>query len=110
MANILQIEAWFAPMLAKLGDKPLTTVCALPLYHIFALTACYMLGARLGMMCLLITNPRDIPGFVATLRDYKVNLFPAVNTLFNALINDPDFARLDFSEPVMLSHFSAVAC
>jgi len=97
IANILQAEAWFKPMLGKLGDRALTTVCALPLYHIFALTACYMLGARLGMMCLLITNPRDIPGFVATLRNYKVNLFPAVNTLFNALANDADFARLDFS-------------
>ncbi|TDP73253.1 long-chain-fatty-acid--CoA ligase [Roseateles toxinivorans] len=97
VANILQAEAWFKPMLDKLGDRALTTVCALPLYHIFALTACYMLGARLGMMCLLITNPRDIPGFVATLRNYKVNLFPAVNTLFNALANDADFARLDFS-------------
>ncbi len=101
VANILQAQAWFKPMTDTLGNKPLTTVCALPLYHIFALTACYMLGARLGMMCLLITNPRDIPGFVATLRDYKVNLFPAVNTLFNALANDPDFARLDFSELVI---------
>jgi long-chain acyl-CoA synthetase len=97
VANILQAEAWFTPMLDKLGDKALTTVCALPLYHIFALTACYMLGARLGMMCLLITNPRNIPGFVATLRNYRINMFPAVNTLFNALANDADFARLDFS-------------
>lgn len=101
VANILQSEAWFSPMLGKLGDKPLTIVCALPLYHIFALTACYMLGARLGMMNLLIPNPRDIPGFVATLRNYKVNMFPAVNTLFNALANDPAFAKLDFSELVI---------
>ncbi|OWQ83739.1 long-chain fatty acid--CoA ligase [Roseateles terrae] len=101
VANILQSEAWFAPMLGKLGNKPLTIVCALPLYHIFALTACYMLGARLGMMNLLIPNPRDIPGFVATLRNYKVNMFPAVNTLFNALANDASFAKLDFSELVI---------
>jgi len=101
VANILQSEAWFRPMLSKVGDKPLTIVCALPLYHIFALTACYMLGARLGMMNLLIPNPRDIPGFVATLRNYKVNMFPAVNTLFNALANDPAFAKLDFSELVI---------
>ncbi|WP_282828220.1 long-chain-fatty-acid--CoA ligase [Pelomonas sp. V22] len=101
VANILQAEAWFQPMLNKLGGKPLTTVCALPLYHIFALTACYMLGARLGMMNLLIPNPRDIPGFISTLRQYRVNLFPAVNTLFNALANDPAFARLDFSELVI---------
>jgi long-chain acyl-CoA synthetase len=98
VANILQTEAWFEPMMSRLGDKQLTVVCALPLYHIFALTICYMMGARMGMRNLLIPNPRDIPGFVATLRDYKVNMFPAVNTLFNALANDPDFVRLDFSE------------
>jgi len=101
VANILQSEAWFAPMLNKLGDKPLTVVCALPLYHIFALTACYMLGARMGIMNLLIPNPRDIPGLIATLRNYRVNMFPAVNTLFNALANDPAFAKLDFSELVI---------
>jgi long-chain acyl-CoA synthetase len=101
VANILQSEAWFAPMLNKLGDKPLTIVCALPLYHIFALTACYMLGARMGLMNLLIPNPRDIPGLIATLRNYRVNMFPAVNTLFNALANDPSFAKLDFSELVI---------
>jgi long-chain acyl-CoA synthetase len=98
VANILQTEAWFKPMLDQLGNKPLTVVCALPLYHIFALTICYMMGARLGMMNLLIPNPRDIPGLIATLSEHKVNMFPAVNTLFNALANDPAFARLDFSE------------
>jgi long-chain acyl-CoA synthetase len=97
VANIMQTEAWFKPVLDTLGDRPLTVVCALPLYHIFALTICYMMGARLGMMNLLIPNPRDIPGFIRTLRNYKVNMFPAVNTLFNALANEPDFARLDFS-------------
>ncbi|MFZ5548829.1 MAG: long-chain-fatty-acid--CoA ligase [Pseudomonadota bacterium] len=97
VANIIQSEAWFAPMLNKLGDRPMTAVCALPLYHIFALTICYMLGARMGMMNLLIPNPRDIPGLIRTLGEHKVNMFPAVNTLFNALANEPDFARLDFS-------------
>ena len=101
VANILQSEAWFRPMLDKLGDRQITTVCALPLYHIFALTACFMLGARLGMMNLLVPNPRDIPGFVKTLSRWRVNMFPAVNTLFNALANDADFARLDFSELVI---------
>jgi long-chain acyl-CoA synthetase len=101
VANILQSEAWFMPMLESLGKKQLITVCALPLYHIFALTACYMLGARLGMMNLLIPNPRDIPGFISTLQKFKINMFPAVNTLFNALANDPAFARLDFSELVI---------
>ena len=101
VANILQSEAWFAPMLNRLGDKPLTIVCALPLYHIFALTACYMLGARMGITNLLIPNPRDIQGLIATLRNYRVNMFPAVNTLFNALANDPAFSKLDFSELVI---------
>jgi long-chain acyl-CoA synthetase len=101
VANILQTEAWFRPMLDQLGNKPLTAVCALPLYHIFALTICYMMGSRLGMMNLLIPNPRDIPGLIRTLSAHKVNMFPAVNTLFNALANEPEFARLDFSELVV---------
>jgi long-chain acyl-CoA synthetase len=101
VANILQSEAWFKPMFDQLGDKPLTIVCALPLYHIFALTICYMFGARLGAMNILVPNPRDIPGLVKTLRSFKVNMFPAVNTLFNALANDPEFATLDFSELVI---------
>jgi long-chain acyl-CoA synthetase len=97
VANILQTEAWFRPMLDKVSGSQMTVVCALPMYHIFALTICYLMGARLGMMNLLIPNPRDINGFVRTLQDYRVNMFPAVNTLFNALANDPGFARLDFS-------------
>ncbi len=101
VANIIQSEAWFMPKLTEGGaspDQQMTIVCALPLYHIFALTACYMLGARLGMVNLLIPNPRDIPGFIKTLRNHRVNMFPAVNTLFNALANHPDFATLDFSQ------------
>jgi long-chain acyl-CoA synthetase len=102
VANVLQSEAWFQPKLQTLPpDRQLTVVCALPLYHIFALTACFMLGARLGMKCLLIPNPRDIPGFVKTLAKHRVKMFPAVNTLFNALANDADFARLDFSDLVI---------
>jgi long-chain acyl-CoA synthetase len=102
VANVLQSEAWFQPKLDTLPPgRQLTLVCALPLYHIFALTACFMLGARLGMANLLIPNPRDIPGFVKTLAKHRVNMFPAVNTLFNALANDPDFARLDFSDLVI---------
>ncbi len=97
VANILQCEAWFKPEMAKLGNDQIVNVCALPLYHIFALTACYMLGARLGSLNILIANPRDIPGFIKTLKGYKVNQFPAVNTLYNALANDPEFAKLDFS-------------
>lgn len=97
VANVLQTEAWFKPMLDKLGPNPMTLVCALPLYHIFALTICYLMGARLGAMNLLIPNPRDLRGFVKTLSRHRVNMFPAVNTMFNALANDPEFAQLDFS-------------
>ena len=99
VANVLQSEAWFLPMLGKVGtERQLIVVCALPLYHIYALTACFMLGARLGMLNLLIPNPRDIPGFIRVLAGHKVHLFPAVNTLFNSLLDDPAFASLDFSE------------
>ncbi len=97
VANIMQCEAWFKPMLDKAGDQQLVMVCALPLYHIFALTVCAMMGAHFGATNLLIPNPRDIPGLVRTLGKHRINMFPAVNTLFNALANDADFARLDFS-------------
>jgi len=98
VANILQAEEWFKPMLGRFGERQVAIVCALPLYHIFALTCCYLFGARQGMLNLLIPNPRDIPRFVRALQGRKIHMFPAVNTLFNALAHDPDFARLDFSE------------
>ena len=101
VANILQTEAWFNPMLKKVGHRQLNIVCALPLYHIFALTVCYFMGLRMGGCNLLIPNPRDIPGLVATLARHRIHMFPAVNTLYNALANDADFARLDFSELVV---------
>jgi long-chain acyl-CoA synthetase len=90
-------------MLARLPDQNVqfTNVCALPLYHIFALTACFMLGARMGHLNILVPNPRDIPGFIETLRGHRIHIFPAVNTLFNALANEPGFSRLDFSELVI---------
>jgi long-chain acyl-CoA synthetase len=97
VANILQTEAWFGPTLKSLGDRQMTIVCALPMYHIFALTICCLMGARMGGKNVMIPNPRDIPGLVKTLSSHRVNMFPAVNTLFNALVNDPGFARLDFS-------------
>ena len=97
VANLMQCEAWFKPMLNKVSDQQLTIVCALPLYHIFALTICALMGAHFGAMNLLIPNPRDFPGFIRTLAKHRVNMFPGVNTLFNALVNDPEFARLDFS-------------
>lgn len=97
VANIMQCEAWFKPMLQKVGDRQLTVVCALPLYHIFALTICALMGAHFGAMNLLIPNPRDLQGFIRTLSKHRVNMFPAVNTLFNSLANEPAFAHLDFS-------------
>ncbi|MEO7031015.1 MAG: long-chain-fatty-acid--CoA ligase, partial [Herbaspirillum sp.] len=98
IANVLQIELWMQPTLNKEPVfEQLTFVCALPLYHIFALTVCNLLGTRIGAMNLLIPNPRDIPGFIKELAKYKVNMFPAVNTLYNGLVNHPDFAKLDFS-------------
>jgi long-chain acyl-CoA synthetase len=98
IANVLQTEAWSQPGLRRPPVfDPLTIVCALPLYHIFALTACAMWGMRVGALNVLIPNPRDIKGLVKELGKYKFNLLPAVNTLYNALLNHPDFARLDFS-------------
>ena len=98
IANVLQNEAWFGPTLAKLpAGEQAQFVCALPLYHIYALTVCALLGLRVGGMNLLIPNPRDIAGFIKELKDYRINIFPAVNTLYNGLLNQPDFANLDFS-------------
>src|SRR6187401_871268 len=100
VANMLQVEAWNQPMVdipPKLDHMIIVT--ALPLYHIFALTACFLLGMRLGGMCLLIPNPRDIPGLVKELSHYKVNIFPAVNTLYNALLHHPNFSKIDWSMP-----------
>jgi long-chain acyl-CoA synthetase len=97
LANVLQNEAWFGPTLAQHKGAQLQFVCALPLYHIYALTVCALLGLRVGGVNVLIPNPRDMPGFVKELRKYKINIFPAVNTLYNGLLNNPEFATLDFS-------------
>jgi long-chain acyl-CoA synthetase len=98
VANVLQNDAWVQPAMRKVpAGEQLNIVCALPLYHIFALTACMMMGTRWGAMNILVTNPRDIPGFVKILSKYKFHLLPAVNTLNNALLNNEDFAKVDFS-------------
>jgi long-chain acyl-CoA synthetase len=99
LANVLQNDAWLQPALAIPPHvDQLFVVCALPLYHIFALTACYLLAVRAGGVNLLIPNPRDIAGFVKELRKYQVNSFPAVNTLYNGLMHHPDFRKIDFSK------------
>ena len=98
IANVLQSEAWCQPALEKAPlVESLTIVCALPLYHIFALTSCALWGTRMGALNILIPNPRDIGGFLKELRKYQFNVLPAVNTLYNAMLNHPDFATLDFS-------------
>ncbi|MGI8527131.1 MAG: long-chain-fatty-acid--CoA ligase [Pseudolabrys sp.] len=98
IANTLQVEAWEKPAVSR---APLARqqifVTALPLYHIFALTGCFLFSLRIGGMCLLIANPRDLPALIKDLRKYTVNIFPAVNTLFNGLLNHPDFKTIDWS-------------
>ena len=98
IANMLQVEEWMQPAInTRAGDEQINFVCALPLYHIFALTVCNMIGMRTGSCNLLIPNPRDIPGFAKELSTFRFNVFPCLNTLFNALANNPEFAKLDFS-------------
>ncbi len=98
IANVLQSEAWSQPAMAQAPHvDQITIVCALPLYHIFALTACAMWGTRVGALNILIPNPRDIGGFIKELAKYKINMLPAVNTLYNALLNHPDIGSVDFS-------------
>lgn len=94
IANLLQAHAWLKPFLSK-GEEIVIT--ALPLYHIFALTANCLCYFKLGATNILITNPRDIPGFVKELGKHRFTTITGVNTLFNALLHDPGFASLDFS-------------
>ncbi|MES2743722.1 MAG: long-chain-fatty-acid--CoA ligase [Pseudomonadota bacterium] len=98
IANVLQNEAWLQPVMPTHPQTaPLVFVAALPLYHIYSLTVNALMGTRLGGMILLVPNPRDIAGFVKELGKYPVAVFPAVNTLYNALLNNAAFAKLDFS-------------
>src|SRR6202047_5169518 len=99
LANVLQNDAWLQPALKKPPHvDQLFIVCALPLYHIFALTACFLLAMRAGGVNLLIPNPRDMAGFVKELMKYQINFFPAVNTLYNGLLHAPGFDKVDFSK------------
>ena len=94
VTNMEQIRAWMKPQLVE-GEEVLVT--PLPLYHIFSLTVNCLAFMKFGGRNILITNPRDIPGFVKELSKYKFTVLTGVNTLFNALLNNPDFSKLDFS-------------
>lgn len=97
VAAILQAEAWFTPALDRVGNvRKTNSVAALPLYHIFALTLCF-LAIRWGSHMTLIPNPRDIGKFIEVLKRRPFHMLPAVNTLFNALLQHPQFRTLDFS-------------
>ena len=94
IANVLQARAWVTPFLGKQRHVIITP---LPLYHIFSLTANCLIFMTLGAENVLITNPRDIPGLVKEMGKHSFTAFTGVNTLFNALLNNADFQKLDFS-------------
>jgi long-chain acyl-CoA synthetase len=98
IANVLQSEAWNDPVMKRVpaNEQP-TSVCALPLYHIFAFTVNMMLSMRTGGKTILIPNPRDLPAVLKELSKHTFHSFPAVNTLFNGLANHPDFNKVDWS-------------
>jgi long-chain acyl-CoA synthetase len=97
IANLLQSEAWNQPVMKRVpaNEQP-TSVCALPLYHIFAFTVNMMLGLRTGAKNILIPNPRDLPAVLKELSKQTFHSFPAVNTLFNGLANHPDFGKVNW--------------
>ncbi|MDP2769661.1 MAG: long-chain-fatty-acid--CoA ligase [Giesbergeria sp.] len=98
IANVLQSEVWNAPVMKLVPeDEQPTSICALPLYHIFAFTVNMMLSMRMGGKTLLIPNPRDLPAVLKELSRQRFHSFPAVNTLFNGLANHPDFDTVDWS-------------
>ena len=98
VANVLQNEVWAMPLMSRVpaGEQP-TSVCALPLYHIFAFTYCMMLSMRMGGKLILIPNPRDLPAMFKELSRHRIHMMPAVNTLFNGMANHPDFNTVDWS-------------
>ena len=98
VANLLQSEAWYQPALKKIPPgEQIVTVCALPIYHIFGFNLNVMLSLRMGGCNILIANPRDLPGMFKQLKGEKFHSFPAVNTLFNAMVNHPEFGSVDWT-------------
>ena len=93
VANLLQARAWISPFL---GHQREVIITPLPLYHIFSLTANCLTFMTLGGENILIPNPRDIAGFIKEMGHYRFTAFTGVNTLFNALVNNPEFGKLDF--------------
>ncbi|WP_201531410.1 MULTISPECIES: AMP-binding protein [unclassified Psychrobacter] len=96
VAAAMQSEAWYRPVTSEINEVYINMVMALPLYHIFAFMLS-LLGMRSGYTFILIPNPRDMPGFVKTLSKQPFHIFPAVNTLFKGLLDQPTFKNLDFS-------------
>ncbi|MCC5932192.1 MAG: AMP-binding protein [Cyclobacteriaceae bacterium] len=94
VSNMEQISAW---MLPKLKEREETVITALPLYHIFALTVNCLCMLRIGAKNILITNPRDMPAFIKELKKHPFSVLTGVNTLFNGLLNNPEFSSVDFS-------------
>jgi long-chain acyl-CoA synthetase len=95
LSNVSQIEAWLNPGLKQKPDQQLVFLCALPMTHIFALTACAFLGIAKGGLLILVPNPRDITGFIKMLSKHpNIHIFPGVNTLFHALIHRPEFKKV----------------
>jgi long-chain acyl-CoA synthetase len=98
IANVLQSQAWNQPVMQQVSaGEQITTVCALPLYHIFAFTVGMMLSMRTGGKLILIPNPRDLPAVLKELSKQVFHSFPAVNTLFNGLAHHPDASKVDWS-------------
>ncbi|MCV3736623.1 long-chain-fatty-acid--CoA ligase [Rhizobium sp. TRM96647] len=98
LSNMEQMGLWLeTAFLGKQRPERLVFLCALPLYHIFALTVNSLAGLLTGATNILIANPRDIPALVKDMATYRVNVFPGLNTLFNALMNNPEFQKIDFS-------------
>lgn len=103
LANKQQIALWLeAAFAGQPRPDVLNFVCALPLYHIFALTVNSLMGVALGGHNLLIANPRDIPAFIKELQSFKAHVFPGLNTLFNAMMNNPEFKKIDFSSLMLV--------
>ena len=102
VANLLQSEAWYQPALKKIpAGEPITTICALPIYHIFGFNTNIMLGLRMGGCNILIPNARDLPAMFKALKGERFHSFPAVNTLFGAMAHHADFGTVDWSNLVI---------